>query len=82
MPDLGLWNFFKKVYLFIYRQREREGERKGEKHQSMVASHMAPPGTRATRPPQHVPLLGIEPATPAWAGLCILYIYIYIYIVF
>ena len=50
MPDLGLWNFFKKVYLFIYRQREREGERKGEKHQSMVASHVPPTEDLACNP--------------------------------
>ena len=41
-------NFFKKVlfiYLFIYlfiRERGREGEIEGEKHQCVVASHMAP----------------------------------------
>ena len=31
-------SFFKRFYLFIFRQRGREGER-GEKHQCVVASH-------------------------------------------
>ena len=31
----------KKIYLFIFRERGREGEREGEKHQS-VASHTCP----------------------------------------
>ena len=34
--------FFKNI-LFIFRKREREGEREGEKHRS-VASHMLPTG--------------------------------------
>ena len=37
------------MYLFIFRQRGMEGEREGEKHQCVVASHM--------------PLLGTWPAT-------------------
>ena len=31
-------------YLFIYKERVREGEREGEKHQCVVASHMPPTG--------------------------------------
>ena len=45
--------FFFKT-LFIFRGRVREGERKGEKHQCVVASHMPPtegPGLQ----PRHVP---------------------------
>ena len=36
---------FKKyfIYLFIFRKRGREGEREGEKHQGMVATHVPPP---------------------------------------
>ena len=35
--------FLKKIfYLFIFRERGREGEREGEKHQCVVAS-LAPP---------------------------------------
>ena len=31
--------FFLRLYLFLFRQRGREGEREGGKHQCMVASH-------------------------------------------
>ena len=37
-------------YLFIFRQRRREGEREGEKHQCVVASHMSSPGDLAHNP--------------------------------
>ena len=37
------WSFLKKI-LFIFRQRLREGEREGEKHQCMVACHAPPTG--------------------------------------
>ena len=53
--------FFQKI-LFIFRERGREGEIWGEKHQGMVASHVFPysgPGLQ----PRHVPWLGIEPMT-------------------
>ena len=36
--------FLKRFYLFIFRQRGTEGEREGEKHQGMVASHQPPTG--------------------------------------
>ena len=46
--------FFKKIfYLFIFRERRREGEREGEKHQCVVALAC--------------PSLGIWPATQACA---------------
>ena len=32
--------FFKIFYLFIFRERRREGEREGEKHQYVVASNV------------------------------------------
>ena len=32
------------IYLFIFRERGREGKRKGEKHQCGVASHAPPTG--------------------------------------
>ena len=41
------------IYLFIFRERGREGEREGEKPQGAVASH--------------APLLGTWPATQACA---------------
>ena len=37
------------IYLFIFRER-REGEREGEKHQCMGASHMPPTGDLAHNP--------------------------------
>ena len=42
--------FFKRFYLFIFRQSRKEGERKGEKHQCVVASHMPPTGDLAHNP--------------------------------
>ena len=33
-----------RFYLFIFRERRKEGEREGEKHQCMVASRVAPSG--------------------------------------
>ena len=38
------------IYLFIYRQRGREGEREGEKHQYVVASQAPPTGDLACNP--------------------------------
>ena len=38
------------MYLFILRQRGREGEREGEKHHCVVASHMPPTGDLACNP--------------------------------
>ena len=35
------------IYLFIFRERGQEGEREGEKHQSVVASHTPPTGDLA-----------------------------------
>ena len=46
--SLGI--FFQRFYLFIFRQRGREGEREGEKHQCVVASHVAPTGDLACNP--------------------------------
>ena len=36
-------------YLF-FRERGREGEKEGEKHQCVVASHIPPPGDLACNP--------------------------------
>ena len=33
-------SFLKRFYLFIFREKGREGEREGEKHQCVVASHV------------------------------------------
>ena len=43
--------FFKDfIYLFIFRERVKEGEKEGQKHPCvvMVVSHTPPPGTRPT----------------------------------
>ena len=40
----SFFNFLKDFYLFIFRERRREGEREVEKHQCVVASHMPPTG--------------------------------------
>ena len=43
--------FFKKgFYLFIFRERGREGEREGDKHQCVVASRASPTGDLAHKP--------------------------------
>ena len=46
------WNFFKEkgFYLFTFRERGREGEREGEKHQGVVASHAVPTGDLTHNP--------------------------------
>ena len=41
---------FKRFYLFIFRERGREGEREGEKHQCVVASCTPLPGDQARNP--------------------------------
>ena len=43
-------NFLKRFYLFILREKGREGEREGEKHQCVVASHASPTGNLACSP--------------------------------
>ena len=42
--------FFKRFYLVIFREKGREGVREGEKHQCVVASHVAPTGYLARNP--------------------------------
>ena len=52
LPMSELTQVFKKdfVYLFIFRERVREGEREGEKHQCVVALHVPPTGDLARNP--------------------------------
>ena len=55
------------MFLFIFRESGREGEREGEKHQSVVASHTPHhwgPGLQ----PRHVPWPGIRPVTLCFIG--------------
>ena len=49
-PELIYSLFLNIFYLFIFRERGREGERKGEKHQYVLASHMPPTGDLALNP--------------------------------
>ena len=44
------WVCFLRFYLFIFRKRGREGEREGEKHQCVVASHVPPTSDQACNP--------------------------------
>ena len=43
-------HFLKRFYLFNFRERGREGEEEGEKHQCVVASHVTPTGDLAHNP--------------------------------
>ena len=45
-----LYYIFKRFYLFIFGKRERERERKGEKHQCVVASRAPPAGDLTCNP--------------------------------
>ena len=46
-----LYSFFLRfIYLFIFREEGREGEREGEKHQCVAASHTPPSGDLAHNP--------------------------------
>ena len=47
-PESAGLHFLKRFYLFIFRQRK--GEREGEKHQCVVASHAPPTGDLACNP--------------------------------
>ena len=42
--------FFKRFYCFTFRERGREGEIEGEKHQCVAASHAPPTGDLAHNP--------------------------------
>ena len=41
---------FLNIYLFIFRERGKDGEREGEKHQCVVASSVPPTGDLACNP--------------------------------
>ena len=50
MSFFSFCSFFKRFYLFIFRERGREGETEGEKQQCVVASQVAPTGNLAHNP--------------------------------
>ena len=41
---------FLNIFIYLFLERGREGKREGEKHQCLVASHMAPTGDLAHNP--------------------------------
>ena len=43
-------HFLKKDFIYLFRDRGRDGEREGEKHQCVVASHVSPPRDLALNP--------------------------------
>ena len=43
-------SFLFKGFICLFLERGREGEREGEKHQCVVASHVAPTGDQARTP--------------------------------
>ena len=62
---------FKRLYLFLFRERRREGERQGEKHRCerhrSVASCVRP-DWRLNPHPRRAPRLRIKPATFRFVG--------------
>ena len=58
--------FFLRFYLFIFRERGR-----GEKgRETSISCFSRAPNSRPGQQPRHVPLLGTEPATFWFTGLC------------
>ena len=49
-PQVFRQHILKRFYLFIFRERGREGEREGEKHHCVIASHTPPTGDLAHKP--------------------------------
>ena len=77
---------YKRFYLFIFTEREREGERQGGKHQCVVASHMPStgdlahspsmcPGWESRQPPFHSQA-GTQSTEPHQPGQLIFYLLI------
>ena len=62
---MGYFFFFKDLFL----EKGRVGEREGEKHQCVVASHVPPTGDLAHNLGVY-PRLGMEPATLWFAVQC------------
>ena len=50
IPLTLLFAFYKRFYLFIFRERRREGEREGKKHQCVVAFQVPHTGDLAHNP--------------------------------
>ena len=65
VPSLPLKK--KRCYVFIFTEQGREGEREGEKHQCVVASHATPTGDLACNPDM-CHRLGNQPVIIWFAG--------------
>ena len=65
----GTLLFFKRFYLFIFRERGREGEREGEEHQWVASCtpHNSGPNLQS----RLVSWLGIEPVPFLFVGWCL-----------
>ena len=48
--SISIFNFFLFLFFYLFLQRGREGEREGEKHQCVVASHITTTGDLAGNP--------------------------------
>ena len=59
-------------FIYLFRERRREGERQGEKHRcvrgTLISCLSQAPNCRPGPQPRHVPWLGIEPATLWFPG--------------
>ena len=63
--------FFKKYFIYFFRERGKEGEREGEKHQCVMHGCLLQAPNRGPGPqPGHVPWLGIKLVTFQFAGWC------------
>ena len=84
-------DIFLRFYLFIFRERGREGEREGEKHQCVVASHTFPTGDLAVNPGMCPELesnwwpFGSQPmlnplSYTSQGSICYFYLFIYLFL--
>ena len=64
---LNILFYFFKDFIYLFLERGREGEREGEKHQCVVASHVPPTEVMAHNPGM-CPRLGIELVTLWFTG--------------
>ena len=71
---LWVFEFFKIIYLFIFREMGRQGEREGEKHwcarDTSISCLSHAPNWGPGLQPRHIPWLGIELATFPFADQC------------
>ena len=72
LKNKSILYIFRRFYLFIFRERGREGEREGEKHwcvrDTLISCLSHSPNWGPGLQPRHVPWLGIEPAAFQFTG--------------